>query len=116
MSDKLKEIDIKNHTYYFFDDMTNINKIKIDGKSHKNILINNIGCVMVENISNIKISSVNPLYLIFDKINGYTEESNGDKYLTLVTTDESKNTLKKYQELRNKIKNLIRSITNYSDN
>ena len=38
------EIDIKNRTYYFIDDMINIKnlhpgKIKIDEKSRKNILI-----------------------------------------------------------------------------
>ena len=36
---------------------------------------------------------------IINKINGYNEESNGFKYLTLVPADESKNTLKKYEEL-----------------
>ena len=44
MSNKIKDIDMKNHTYHFFDDMINIkdfdpNNIKIDGKSYKNILI-----------------------------------------------------------------------------
>ena len=44
MSNKLKDIDIKNHTYYFFDDIINIKnfdpkKIKIDDESYKNILI-----------------------------------------------------------------------------
>ena len=34
----------------------------------------------------------------------------------LVTTDESKDTLKKYEELWNKIRDLIRSVTNNSDN
>ena len=34
-----------------------------------------------------------PLYLIINKVNGYTEGSNGKKYLTLVPTDESKDTL-----------------------
>ena len=37
------EIDVKNRTYYFFDDMINIknldpNKIKANEKSYKNIL------------------------------------------------------------------------------
>ena len=36
--------------------------------------------------------------------------------MTLVPTDESKDTPKKYERLWNKIRNLIRSITNYSDN
>ena len=37
----------------------------------------------------------------FNKINGYIEKSNVNKYLTLFPTDESKD--KKYEELRNKI-------------
>ena len=39
----IKEIIIKNRTYYFFDDMINItnfdpNLLKIDQKSHRNIV------------------------------------------------------------------------------
>ena len=64
----------------------------------------------------VLINNANPLYLIINKINWYIEESNENKYLTLVLTDESKYTLKKYEELWNKIRDLIRSITNNSDN
>ena len=32
--------------------------------------------------------SVNPLYLIFDDANGYFEEINGNKYLTLVPIND----------------------------
>ena len=89
MSNKFKEIEIKkNRKYYFFDDKINIkyrdpNKIKIDEKSYKNILIYYIGYVTVKNLGYVKINSVYPLYLIIHKINGYTEEINGNKYLTL---------------------------------
>ena len=43
MSNNVKDIDIKNCTYYFFNDITNIenfdpNNIKTDEKSYKNIL------------------------------------------------------------------------------
>ena len=38
----------------------------------------------------LKICSVNPLYLNFGEVNGYFEEINGNKYLTLVPTNESK--------------------------
>ena len=38
----------------------------------------------------VKIYSVYTLYLIFKKVNGYFEENNGNKYLTLVPTNESK--------------------------
>ena len=60
-------------------------------------------------------NSVKPLYLVINKINGCIEESNRNKYLTQVPTDESKNTLKKYEELRSKSKDMIKSITNNSD-
>ena len=44
MRNKFQEIEIRNHTYYFFDDIINMknldpNKIKIDEKSYKNIFI-----------------------------------------------------------------------------
>ena len=35
----------------------------------------------------IKTNSVNPLYLISNKVNGYFEGNNGNKYLTLVSTN-----------------------------
>ena len=53
------------------------------------------------------INSENPSYLINDKINEYIEESNGNKYLMLVSTDESKNIHKKYEELWNKIRDFL---------
>ena len=62
----------------------------------------------------VKINSVNPLYFIFSKINGYFEEINGNKYLTLVPTNESKEKIKKYKELWIKIRDSIRSITKNS--
>ena len=63
----------------------------------------------------VKINSVNPLYLIFNKMNGYFEEINRNKYLTLVLTNESKEKIKKYKELWIKIRDLIRSITKKLD-
>ena len=62
----------------------------------------------------VKIYSVNPLYFIFNKVNGYFEKINGNKYLTLVPTNESKEKIKNYEELRIKIRDLIRSITKNS--
>ena len=52
MSNNIKNIDIKNHTYHFFDDIFNIknfdpNNIQIDEKSHKNIIIYYIGYVTI---------------------------------------------------------------------
>ena len=70
---------------------------------------------MIKDSKYVKINSVNPLYLIFRKVNGYFEEINGNKYLTLVPTNESKEKIKKYKELRNKIRDVIRSLTKNSD-
>ena len=44
MSNKVKDINIKNRTYYFFNDIIYIknfdpNNIKIDEKSYKNVII-----------------------------------------------------------------------------
>ena len=85
MSNKIKDTDVKNHTYYFFDDIINIrsfdaNKIKIDEKSYKNILIYYIGYVTIKELKYVKINSVNPLQLI-NKVKGYFEEINKNKYL-----------------------------------
>ena len=81
MSNKVKDIGIKNHAYYFFDDIAIIknfdpNNIKIDEKSYKNILIYYTGYVTIKDSKYVKINSVNPLYLIFSKVSGYLEEIN----------------------------------------
>ena len=116
MSNKFKDISIKNHTYYFFNDIINIksfdaNNIKIDEKSYRNILIYCIRYATIKDSKYVKINSANPLYLIFSKVNGYFEEINGSEYLTLVSSNESKEKIKKYEELWSKIRDLIRLIT-----
>ena len=50
------------------------------------------------------INRLNPLYLIINKIN--EEKISGNKYLTLVPTDESKEVMKKYEELWTEIRDL----------
>ena len=99
MSNKVKDIDIKNRTYDFFHDTIDIknfdpSKIKIDEKPFKNILIYYIGYVTIKDLKYVKIYSVNHLYLIFSKVNGYFEEINGNEYLTLVLTNKSKEKIK----------------------
>ena len=64
----------------------------------------------------MKINSVNPSYFVINKVNGNFEDINKNKYLTLVPSNESKEKIKKYEELRSKIKDLIRSVTKNADN
>ena len=66
------------------------NKIKRDENSYKNIVIYYIGYMTFKDLRFVKINSANPLYLIINKINGYFEEINGNKYLALVPINESK--------------------------
>ena len=63
----IKEINIKNRTYYFFDDMIKItdfnsDSLKIDKKSNTDIDIYYIGYITMKNFDYVKINSVNPLY------------------------------------------------------
>ena len=95
---------MKSRTYYVLNDIINIknfdpNKIIIDEKSCKNIRNYYIGYVTIEDCKCVKINSVNRLYLIVGKMNGYFEEIDGYKYLTLVPNNESKNIMRKYKEL-----------------
>ena len=57
---QVKEINIKNQTYYFFNDMIDTkifhsNLLKIDKKSHKDIDIYYIGTSRLKNLVIIKI-------------------------------------------------------------
>ena len=58
MSNNVKDIDIKNRTFYFFNDIINIqnfnpSNIKIDEKTYKNILIYYIGYVTIKEYINL---------------------------------------------------------------
>ena len=57
-NDKLKEVDIKNCTCYYFNDITKIE----DEESYKNILVYNIS---------YKNLIAKPLRIIFDEIDGF---------------------------------------------
>ena len=86
---KVQELNIKNKTYYFFDDMINIknfhsNLLKIGNKPHKDFDIYYIGYITIKKIGDCEnIYSVNPMYLIIHSVTGYFKENNGEKYLIL---------------------------------
>ena len=65
----VKQIKIKNRTYYFFDDIINVkdfhsNLLKIEKNSYKNTDTYYIRYITMKDSDYVKISSVNPLYLI----------------------------------------------------
>ena len=112
----IKQINIKNCTYYFFNGMINIEDfdsilLKLDKKLYKNINIYYIGYITIKKNGDYEIiCSVNPLYLIIGTIDGFIEEKNESKYLVFDSTDENKEIFKKYTELLDKIKNEIETI------
>ena len=111
-----EEINIKNRTYYFYNDIINIetfdsNMLKLDKKTYKNLDIYNIGYVTIKKIGyGYDINSVNPLYLKINNVNGYIEEKDSNKYLVFDSTDENKELLKKYSDVFNGIMSKIREI------
>ena len=98
---EVKQINIKNRTYCFYNDIIDLKKfdarlLKIDKKSYKNISIYNIGYITIKKNDDCeKIYSVNPLYLRICHANGYIEEKGVNKYLDFDSTDENKELLKK---------------------
>ena len=112
-----KGINVKNQTYYFFNDMINVknfqwNLLKIDKKSHKDIDIYYIGYITIKSYGDYhNIHSVNPLlYLIINKTYGYIEEKDDEKYLILDSRNENNEVLKKYNEAWDGIENEIETI------
>ena len=118
----IKQINIKNQTYYFYNgiiDLENFKSdlLKIDRKSYKNIGIYNIGYITIKKIGDCKnINSVNPLYLRITHASGYIEEINRDKYLVFDSTDENKELLKKYNDVFNGIRDEIKTINGGKEN
>ena len=114
---EVRQIDIKNRTYYFDNDIIDLENfdsslLKIDKKSYKDIGIYNIGYITIKKNDDCKnIHSVNPLYLRINHASGYIEEKGVNKYLVFDSTDENKELLKKYNDVFNGIRNKIKKIS-----
>ena len=113
----VKQINIKNWTYYFYNDIIDLKNfdaglLKVDKNSYKNIGIYNTGYITIKKINDCEsIYSVNPLYLRVDHANGYNEEKGVNKYLNFDSSDENKELLKKYNDVWNRIRDKIKEIS-----
>ena len=96
-NDKLKEIDSKNCTCCYIDDL-----IKIKGFDLHNILIDekSYESILVCNISYKSLIDSKPLRVRFDKIDGFIRVYDGTRYLVLIR-------IKKYDSIYNRIRYLI---------
>ena len=72
-----RQLNIKNRKYNFYNDLINVlnfetNNLKLDKKTWKNIDVYYIG--YVDKKSDLNVNSVNPLYLIINRVYGYVSE------------------------------------------
>ena len=101
----IKEINIKERTYYFYNDIIDIEtfdskNLKLDKKTYKDHDIYNIGYVTTKKIGcGYDVNSVNPLYLLIDNVCGYIEEKGSNKYFIFDSTDENKELLKRQDDV-----------------
>ena len=118
----VKQIDIKNRTYYFYNDVIDIktfdsNLLKIDKKSYKDICIYDIGYITIKKIDDYEnIYSVNPLYLTIAHASGCiecnsVEEKGINRYFIFDSIDKNKELLKKYNNVFNGTRNKIKKIS-----
>ena len=87
----IEEIDIKNRTYYFYNDIINLDefdesKIKVDKKDFNDIDIYYLGYEHKKKISEYNvIDSVNPLYLRIISMNGQFEKGKDDAWYRIIS-------------------------------
>ena len=84
----VRKINIKNKTYYFYNDLINILNfesinLKLDKKIWKDIDIYHVAYVDKNKLNDWKVKSVNPLYLMINKVYCSVGEENGIKYLKI---------------------------------
>ena len=114
----VKQINIKNRTYYFYNDIIDFENVdsrllRTDKKSYKDIGIYNIGYITIQKNGDCKnIYHVNLLHLRITHANGYIEEMGVNKYLIFDSIDENKELLKKYNDVFNGIMYKIKEISN----
>ena len=114
----IKQIDIKNRTYCFYNDIIDLKSfksslLKIDKKSYKDIDIYNIRYITIKKIGDWEnIYSVNPLYLPITLAKGYIEEINENKYLVFDSIDTNKELHKKYNDVFNGIMCKTKEVSN----
>ena len=114
---KVKQINIKNRTYYFCNDQINLEDfdarlLKVDRKDYNKMDIYYIGYVTVKKIANCdNINSENLLCLMINEMIGRFEEKNENKYLVLDDVNENKELSKKYEEVWEGAKKEIETIT-----
>ena len=96
----IRQLNIEGRTYYFYNDLINIksfniNNLKLD---KKRVFDNNVYYIgYITKKPQWDVNSVNPLYLMINRIKGHFEEVDGDKYL--IISSENGDVMQKCREV-----------------
>ena len=107
---ELKQINIKNRTYYFYSDIIDLDefdesKIKVDKKDFNDIDIYYLGYEHKKKISECNvINSINPFYLRTVDMNGQFEKGKDDAWYLIISDDDI---FKKHVDIFESIKNKV---------
>ena len=88
----IRQVNIENSPYYFFNDIINIKKFDSNLLDIRK-LSSETTDEIIYNIKNYNMESLNTedlSYFIFNNIDGYIEESSEDKYLIILQTKTKK--------------------------
>ena len=107
----IKKINIKNQTYYFYNNIINLDefdgkKIKVDKKDFNNIDIYYLGYEHKKKIAECDvINSANPIYLRIVDMNGQFEKGKDDAWYLIISDDDDvyKKLIDIFESLKNKI-------------
>ena len=92
--EKIKQINIKNRTYYFYNDIINLDefdecRIRIDKKGFNDIDIYYLGYEHKKKILECDvINSVNPIYLKITDIKGQFEKGKDDAWYLVISNND----------------------------
>ena len=113
INDNFEKINL-NYTYYFFDDIENIdlNLLSINKKCMKNTdaFVHEVKYITMKSINNQNIDKEVPLCLSLSDVDAYIIEENENKYLIFALTENNKEVLDACKKLWSKIKKQIQTI------
>ena len=84
----VRQLNIKNKTYYFYNDLINVLNfkpinLKLDKKTWQGIDIHYIGYIDKNKPEDCHVKSTYPLYLMINKVFCSVDDENGFKYLKI---------------------------------
>ena len=104
----IQQVNIKDKHNFSFNDMTNIKNVDLSLLDIDLVTFKS-SSVSIYDIKYIKdLNCSDSLYLVFNNLEAYVEESNANKYLVFISTNNNGNLVEKYTEVWNEIREHIK--------